>query len=1093
MQNLLQGIKGINSGVRAVADNFLERFGQNQDYKLLKEICDYFENDSSYSSNDNLKKQCQNLAIACYYESHDEGVGLSGSSVSDNFLQKLKDEFARARIASCDSKFIEKLESGQPNSFLTSGFSVNEGVVRRSYSIGGTNAEIIGDDVFEDMETRVWHYKREEEGVDSWSSYIQSLQSHIARQIPPSLRQRHSSPPGPEITQDPQFYPDSQVFQDPFQGSQPSQVFQVPVPLSAPIAPTSLPANFDKKKYSEKYDELKQSFDGNEYHALTDFKELKTLYEKQNKAKFYKQIDKTDLDNSNKNALKSRVDLAFFASSILASKEGKHSDKKTQAFFGANSALAVIEYAETIKSDSNFAKKLDDFVKFACTEARFYDPSAIVSAYKEATKGSQQIDYSGGQSDKFNFYKCQGNDTRIHQILTLFGLNSFESSDTTKTHQSKLLNKYITNYGAFGEINKNNSRDILQLSDSSSIDIAQKRDFLLFSAIHNELYKLTIEDNAPPGDNTDLPILSHIKETFFKDNPEEYKKFLQHDAYDFLVKLQKNDKTPFKTDETKTSIENLLYSVDDLDNTKKKYLEKQALQIPFIQTLVASEDYKKRSIDRGEINDLAESYKSFYNADSKLFYGASSDSDYPEFVNKKEGLRSFLVSDKYKVDDLVKFDDKDKIGCEIDRSRTRYQKITSDKSQERVVNLYSYSRYDETGKEISNRRVFLNESACDEVKEFLVDIEKFFLKSEIKNGPNQSCSIRPEGLALFVVDQLKKQQLPLNFNNIKSIFADRITLSEIDLNILKTSKHFSSDKTNAEQMLETFFENGLQIQGSASIIREYSYPEKEIQQSCLSKFCPSPPKKPNAHVRTESCNFDGKINVQIDASKQVELKVEKNGKAEITGNHNPGLHSKMAIKSFIHKSHNIEDDGKCETKISSFRENTLKVFGYFEKKHKKTSSIEQQGYGFYFEKTTTNGQDLYELKFRDDQSRALIVINNRRFNKNEFDKFVRENTGEYLPSSFPKFSREDNISTAIRRFISKEKQDKCKFIAGEKYFDIPVYENNQKIDEILSVKNDVDRSLGILPRFRSRSKVGGRRENWGGYIDREREMPVAGR
>lgn len=1058
MLNLWQEL---NFGVRLFIDGLLERAGQSQDFKLLKEICDHFENDTSYLDNETLKKNCQYLAIACYFQSHDEGAGFSGSSVSPQFLQKLKNEFTRVGIASYDSNFLKKLIPGDTNSFLDSGFHVNEdGVIKlySRYTSGAKRINNFGALLHDVCNRRI----ADDQGVNSWNPTIQLFQSAITTQIP-------SSPPRPEIT------PDLNL-----QGPQgPQAAFQGPVRLPTP---TFLSVNFDANDYSQKYDELKRSFDGNGYNALTDFKELKTLYEKQNKAKFYEQIDKTDLDNSKNIFLKNRVGLAFFASSILASKDGNRRDKKTQAFFGANSALAVIEYAETIKSDSDFDNKLDDFVKFACTEARIYDPSAIVKFYKKLTKDNQQIDYLVSHEDEFNFYKCHEKDQKVDKILNLFELQNPPSTDLIKTHQSELLKKYLTDYGAFGEINKNNSRDILQLSDSRSIDKKQKSDFLLFSAIHHELYKLTIEDNAPPGDNIDLPILSHIKETFFKDNPEEYKKFLQDDAYDFLVKLQENDKTPFKTDETKTSIENLLYSVDDLDNTKKKYLEKQALQIPSIQRLVASEDYKKRLIDRGEITDVAKNYESFYNADSKLLYTASSGSDYSEFVNKKEGLRSFLVSGNYKAVDLVKFDDKDTIGCEIDPTRTRYHNITGDKSKERVVNLYSYSRYDETGKEISNRRVFLNESACDEVKEFLIRIEKLFLLWHAKDMQNNiPLPNGPEGIAIIIVNEIKKKRLPLNFKQILSTMEMPTNIPQDHFKILQTYKNFSSDKTNAEQMLETFFENGLQIEGSASIIREYSYPEKETKQSYLSIFCPSPPKKPNVHVRTESCNFDGKININVGGNK-VELEVKSDGKAKITNGFE-------YLPTLRHKAHILKDGKIIQTIATNSRKNQFINVNYHSSIEKKTSSIEQQGYGFYFEKEN----QIYELRFLNEKGLVCNFGDRGKFDQVQFDKFTKRYTGEYLPSSFPKFSREDNISTRIRELISRNKSHHCISVKDNKYFDIPVYENNHKIDEILSVKNDGDRSLGILPRFRSRSKVGGRRGSWGRYVESEGERSEAGR
>ena len=1070
MLNLWQEL---NFGVRLFIDGLLERAGQSQDFKLLKEICDHFENDTSYLNNETLKKNCQYLAIACYFQSHDEGVGLSGSSVSPQFLQKLKNEFTRVGIASYDSNFLKKLIPGDTNSFLDSGFHVNEDAVIKLYSRYTSGAKRINN--FGALLHDVCNRRiADDQGVNSWNPTIQLFQSAITTQIP-------SSPPRPEIT------PDLNL-----QGPQGSQApFQDPEQLPTPIAPTSLADDFNAKSYLEQYDELKYSFYGNGYHALTDFKELKTLYEKQNKAKFYKQIDETELDNIKKNALKDKVKFAFFASSLITAKKGEHNSTKTQAFFGANFAQAVIEYAKSIKDEDGFENKISTFTKFACTEARFYDPSVIVSVYKEATKDGQQIDYSGGQQDGFNFYKCKENDLRVDQILNLFQLQNPPSINPIKTKQSDHLKKYITNYGAFGEIHKNKDRDILQLSGSSNIDIAKKRDFLLFSAIHHELEKLTFSDAKLLSDNDDLPILAHIKKTFFNDNPDEYKKFLQNDAYDFLVKLQENDKTPFKTDNTITSIEDLLYSSQALDDTKKKYLEKQALQTDFIKKLVLNnEDFKNRSIDRGEITDVAESYKSFYQDDSQLLYNAGL--DYSKFVNEHDGLRSFLVSGDCKNVDLVKFDNK--IGCEIDPTRTRYHNITGDKSKERVVNLYSYSRYDEEGRLKSNRKVFLNEKACKSVKDFLHTIDEKILKNNLKiklktaYGNEFLRSISPEGLALFALEIIKSSNSPATLKNVQDKIVSILDGNMIDyknlpdLEFLESLKHFSSEKTNAERVLETLIENGLMIDGSASIIREYSYPEEQKTTSCLSRFCSDKSNNDkHTYVRTESCGFEGKINVQLHASKQVELTVENDGKAKITNGFE-------YLPTLRHKAHNLKEDGKIETIATKFKKNKCKNISNH------STSIEQQGYGFYFEKTTTNGQDLYELKFRDDESNVCMVINNHRFNKNEFDKFVREYTGEWMPAKFSlQDQSKDNISTAIRRFISKEKHGICKLIAGEKYFDIPVYENNQKIDEILSVKNDGDRSLWILPRFRSRSKVGGRRENWGGYIDSSREMPVAGR
>jgi hypothetical protein len=1094
-EGVTKGYDQLGQNLRAATDYALEKVGVNQDDKLLKEICDYFENNSYFNKSitvegenqENVKDYCKKLAIACYFESHRVGVGFSSDQVSHKFLQKLTNEFSDLKL---QDNFISRLTPGSAGAFIDSGQKLNKDVAMRVLSAGSTFTQIT-DEQYNKLKGQVYDDSAQEEGVKSWSERIKSYKLLIEHNLPNRLRAGQEFSLSPAVTPRPGASTSiSAEYLDLLE-------LDTSEDYNKYTIMTKLPEDFKSKTYEAQFNDLKKIFFSNN-QVLKDFKDLRPLYQRQYEAQFSHRIQQIQIDDNKKDWLKKFVEFAFFASSLITAKKGEHNSTKTQAFFGANSAQAVIEYAKSIKDEDNFEKKISTFTKFACTEARFYDPSVIVSAYNKATKDGQQIDYSGGQQDEFNFYKCKENDKRVDQILNLFQLQNPPSIDPIKTKQSDHLKKYITNYGAFGEIHKNKDLDILQLSDSSSINKVQKRVFLLLSAIHHELEKLTFSDAALQSNNYDLPILAHIKDAFFKDNPDEYKKFLQNDAYDFLVKLQKDKKSPFNKVKklrsindasarlsnicaTKHSnpedevmepspIENLLYSVDELDDTKKKYLEKQALQIPFIQTLVASEDYKKRSIDRGKISDLAESYRSFYNSNSELFYSVSSDSDYLEFVNKKEGLRSFLVSLNYKGVDLVKFGD-DKIGCEIDSSSIRYQNLTGDKSGNRVVNLYSFSRYDEEGRLKSDRKVFLNEKACKEVHKFLTDVEKIFLNI---NGSLSGDKFTPEDFAMIAYYRVLKSKKTFTLDNfiseIKRFETQEGKISEDEKNLFfNKSKHHRNDKTNAEQILDYLLQNGLMIDGSASIIREYSYPEEQKTTSFLSRLCsPKSNNVKHTYVRTESCGFEGEINVQLHASKQVKLKVEKDGKVTMT----KGFENLPTLR---HKAHILKEDDKIETTATKFKKNQFANVSSHSIIKKKTSSIEQQGYGFYFEKTTTSGQDFYELKFSSDNKFGVWkVIPDHRFSKKEFDKFVREYTGEWMPAKFSiQDQSKDNISTAIRRFISKEKHGICKLIAGEKYFDIPVYQDNQKIDEILSVKNDGDRSLWILPRFGSRSKSGG--------------------
>jgi hypothetical protein len=136
-----------------------------------------------------------------------------------------------------------------------------------------------------------------------------------------------------------------------------------------------------------------------------------------------------------------------------------------------------------------------------------------------------------------------------------------------------------------------------------------------------------------------------------------------------------------------------------------------------------------------------------------------------------------------------------------------------------------------------------------------------------------------------------------------------------------------------------------------------------------------------------------------------------------------------------HKAHNLKDDGKIETIATKFKKNQAIDVINHSSIEKKTSSIEQEGYGFYFEKKN----QIYKLRFRDEDGTINGFGEDRdNFTQAQFDKFTKQYTGEYLPSSFPKFSREDNISTRIRKIISDNKSGICISIKDNKYFDVMI-------------------------------------------------------
>jgi hypothetical protein len=1054
MKAFIDTTRAADMGLRTAFDHFFESTNLSQDYKLLKEIVDYFENDTSFSD---CKEVCKKLAVTCYFESHNEGAGINPSKPNDKFIQRLKDRFGELKESDDKFKnFLGRLEKGNENSFLTDGGILNENVVSRKFG----KDKLIKDDEFKEF-----FRKQHNDFEQNQSGHANTLIASFPKSSPPKPAlptpgvATASPTPGVAIA------------------SPPPVVATTSATTASSTPEAKLSGNFASKPFKDKYDELKSitnNFQEKDYAQNDIFKQfcryLNYKIKSENKDK--------SLQPSNTVTSQIENQSFYISSQISYTEDSSKNDLEKSVFLGTNTALAVVRYAESLdQASKSFKDDLDKFAKFACTKARHYSSKAIVEVYESNKDTIDTYDYNDDKSTEikklFEDYNLRNDgeskDKKVVRVLKI--LNKFLGQDYKENNKKKSLDFFIKNYGAFGEINQLKSLDILNFDKKEPKD-ENKKKFLISSAIYSEMANISLPDEEKQPESK---ILNHIKDKFFAKNPLGYKKFLQENAYDFLEDLQKKTNSPFKG-----GIEEYLF-VDDLTEEQKKFIERQALENDYIKDVVLTDSFLKKkitrqiaSIDNKEIG-TPEYYKSFdkkIDGNENLF---KTDDQYPDFVKQKPGLRSYLTpDDKVSEKDTCKFKD-NKIGCEIDPSQSRYSGV--DIKNKRIVNLYCFERTlrDGTKKE---RKIFLNDPACLQVKNFLEEFD-----NKISELPEGICkNFTPEGLARCAIDCCKKRGKEVTIKNISQeldLFLNYISsnsVSKLDpyyQSLIKTSENIDTNLTNAEQILNCLIDNGMQISGSASIIRRYNVKkEKKGYCGCL-RGVPEVPEKSEPYITTESCDFQGTINVGMEDGKKYSLEIDKDGTAKISENQGKAgcCGKSKAIHATYHKSTTLSGD-KPKVMQTRFREKIrMTIFpgigSGLKKISKETESIESVGHGYYFEK---HGSDDYRLMFLEASDKVPAEI--RTYSHAEFSDVCKPIKGDSFPTPFRGLLNGNrfNLPTQIAydRHIKKYLPNRDK----TKNLNIPVYENGTKIDEILNVKLS-SISFYKWPSFGMRHKSGG--------------------